>query len=221
MEAYLSPLVKTFISKGDPQRAAASKKYLRDQFEFLGIDTKTRRDLIRAFLDQYGKPPVGDMREISFFLWQLQERDFQHAAIDILDKMKKDLRREDIEWLEELVIRKSWWDTVDALSSWIIGTYFRLYPGTVRHVTGRWIKSDNIWLQRTCLIFQLKYKEKTDTGLLEEYIGYLAHKKEFFIRKAIGWILREYSKTDKQWVRDFLASVNLSPLSVKEASKYI
>jgi len=124
-------------------------------------------------------------------------------------------------WLEQLIVQKSWWDTVDGLASWIIGTYFQLYPQTVVGVTEKWMNSGNMWLQRTSLIFQLKYKKNTDTQLLSNYILRLADRKEFFIRKAIGWVLREYSKTNKQWVKNFIQTNKLSALSYREASKYV
>jgi len=218
---YLSPLIEKLESSGNTERAIASKKYLKDQFESLGIYSKIRREIIKEFLDKYDLPPIHKMEDISFYLWNLPERDFQHTAIDILDKVKKQLRKNDIVWLEQLIVQKSWWDTVDGLAAWIIGTYFQLYPQTIVAVTEKWMDSGNMWLQRTSLIFQLKYKKNTDTQLLSAYILRLADRKEFFIRKAIGWVLREYSKTNRQWVKNFIQTNKLSPLSYREASKYI
>ncbi len=221
MEEYLAPLIENLTSFKDPKKAAFSRMYLKDQFEFLGIETKTRREVLKNFLNDYGLPPVDQLKEFSFFLWNLPERDFQHIAIDVLDQMKKKLRKEDLQWLEQLLVQKSWWDTVDGLASWIIGTYFQLFPESIVPVTGKWMDSENMWLQRTSLIFQLKYKKKTDTVLLSDYIVRLADRKEFFIRKAIGWVLREYSKTNKQWVKGFIETHKLSTLSYREASKYV
>jgi 3-methyladenine DNA glycosylase AlkD len=221
MESYLSPLIKKLKSFRNEKRAASSKKYLKDQYEFLGVDTKTRREVLNLFLKEYGIPSAHRMKEVSFYLWNLPERDFQHVAVDLLNKVKKKLLEEDINWLEQLIIQKSWWDTVDGLASWIAGTYFTLYPHKTSVITEMWMNSGNMWLQRAAIIFQLKYKMKTDTRLLSDYIVRLSDRKEFFIRKAIGWALREYSKTDKQWVKNFIQNHELSSLSYKEASKYV
>lgn len=218
---YLSPLIKKLESSGDPKRALASRKYLKDQFECFGVYSGIRREILQEFLDKYGLPPIHQMEEISLYLWDLPEREFQYSAIDLLDKVKKQLRKNDIDWLEKLVVQKSWWDTVDGLAGWIIGAYFRLYPETIQPVTEKWMDSNNMWLQRTSLLFQLKYKRNTDTQLLSAYILRLADRREFFIRKAIGWVLREYSKTNKEWVKKFIQMNKLSPLSFREASKYI
>lgn len=218
---YLYPLIEKLKSAKNTERAIASKKYLKDQFESLGIYSKIRREIIKEFLNKYDLPLIHELKDISFYLWNLPERDFQHTAIEILDKVKKKLRKDDIVWLEQLIVQKSWWDTVDALASWIIATYFQLYPQTTVPVTEKWMNSGNMWLQRTSLIFQLKYKKNTDTQLLSDYILRLADKKEFFIRKAIGWILREYSKTNREWVKNFIQTNKLAPLSYREASKYI
>jgi len=221
MENYLSFLLTRLKSLRNEKRAASSKKYMKDQYEFLGVDTKTRREVLNLFLKEYGIPPAHRMKELSFYLWNLPERDFQHVAVDLLNIVKKKLREEDINWLEQLMIQKSWWDTVDGLASWIAGTYFTLYPHKTSVITEGWMNSGNMWLQRTAVIFQLKYKMKTDTKLLSDYIIRLSDRKEFFIRKAIGWALREYSKTNKQWVRNFIQNHKLSSLSYKEASKYV
>ena len=218
---YLSPLAEKLVAAKDVERATATKKYLKDQFECLGLTSKVRREILKDFLKKYGVPPIHQMEGISNYMWNLPEREFQHTAIDILDKVKKHLRKNDIEWIEKLIVQKSWWDTVDALAAWIVGSYFRLYPQAVIPVTEKWMNSGNMWLQRTSLIFQLKYKAGTDKELLSDYILRLAHRKEFFIRKAIGWALREYSKTNKQWVRSFIEENELSPLSYREASKYV
>jgi 3-methyladenine DNA glycosylase AlkD len=221
MDKYLAPLIFKFNAARDVIRAENSKHYLKDQFEFLGIDTKTRRKILFDFIHEFGNPPMEKLEEFSRYLWQLPEREYQHSAIDILQKLAKKLQKEDILWIEELIITKSWWDTVDGLAGWICGQYFKIYPEQILPVTGKWMESGNMWLQRTSLLFQLKYKQETNTELLADYIQRLASRKEFFIRKAIGWILREYSKVNKEWVAGFVRTNQLSTLSRKEAEKYL
>jgi 3-methyladenine DNA glycosylase AlkD len=107
------------------------------------------------------------------------------------------------------------------LAGWIIGLYFLLFPGNIKIFTGRWVDSDNIWLQRTALLFQLKYKKDMDFELLSKYILKLKYSKEFFIQKAIGWILREYSKFFPETVVSFVKSNQLAPLSSREALRIV
>jgi 3-methyladenine DNA glycosylase AlkD len=221
MQEYIQNLVSEVRALDNPVRAEYAKKYMRNQFEFIGTDTKTLRTGISNYIKQNGYPEINRLGEFSLRLWELPEREFQYVAIEIIRKLSKKLQRKDIEWIERLIVSKSWWDTVDGLAGWVCGTYFNLYPEQIEPVTAKWMSSGNIWLQRTSLLFQLKYKNNTDTALLAKYIEQLAGHKEFFIRKAIGWILREYSKTNKDWVKNFLSNHALSGLSVREASKYL
>ena len=110
---------------------------------------------------------------------------------------------------------------MDYIASNLVGSYFNIYPGKIRETTDRWMASQNMWLQRTCLLFQLKYKNKTDESLLSGFIDQLTGSKEFFIRKAIGWSLREYSKTNPDFVLSFVRARELSGLSEREALKWI
>ena len=120
-----------------------------------------------------------------------------------------------------MIINKSWWDTIDFLSPKILGKYFKLYPDEIEKNTQKWILSNNIWLKRSAILFQLKYKETLNIDLLNRIIIPLSNSKEFFINKAIGWILREYGKTNKEWVINFVKKNKLSNLSNREALKHI
>ena len=204
-----------------PERAIWAKKYLKDQFEMLGVDAPTRKQIFRSFLSDRGLPVIEQLEEVSWYLWQQEEREFQYIALEIIVKLSKKLREQDIDWIEKLIVTKSWWDTVDGIAAWICGKYFQLYPAQIIPVTRQWMDSNNIWLQRSALLFQLQYKQTTNTTLLSLYILELSEHKEFFIRKAIGWILREYSKTNKEFVREFVKSYPLSSLSQREATKYL
>jgi 3-methyladenine DNA glycosylase AlkD len=205
----------------NPERAGFAKKYMREQFEFIGLDARSLRNTVDHFTRVNGYPEMEDLESFSLSLWELPEREFQYTVIQILQKLLKKLRKQDINWIMQLIVRKSWWDTVDGLAAWICGSYFRKYPEQIKPVTENWMNSENLWLQRSALLFQLKYKLHTDTELLGNYIERLADHKDFFIRKAIGWVLREYSKSDKQWVKTFLIHHDLPGLSVREASKYL
>lgn len=135
--------------------------------------------------------------------------------------MAKKAEKERIDLYEYLIVNKSWWDTIDYSASNLVGVHFQKFPELIQPYTEKWMDSGNMWLQRTSLLFQLKYKKATDLELLTDYIHQLQGSKEFFINKAIGWILREYSKTNAAWVVDFVNSNQLAPLSHREALKWL
>ena len=149
----------------------------------------------------------------------MPEREWQYFGIELLMHYKKQWKISTIKLVEYGITHKSWWDTVDYIADAWAGEYFKLFPQRIITVTGKWNQSNHMWLQRCSLLFQKKYKKSTDTKLLGRYIIQLSGSKEFFIRKAIGWILREYAKTDPEWVKKFVASTELSPLSRREALK--
>jgi 3-methyladenine DNA glycosylase AlkD len=137
--------------------------------------------------------------------------------MEYIKKPEKDI----IELLEFTIVNKSWWDTVDGIAGWLVGPLFKKYPELIGPKTTQWMNSGNIWLQRTCLLYQLNYKKSTDTEILFRFIEELSGETSFWIRKAIGWILREYSKTNPDTVLKFVNSHQLSALSRKEALKVI
>ena len=195
---------------------------MKDHFEFYGISTPDRRSIMSEHIREFGLPGWTTMEDITRHLWDMEERECQSTVIDLLNRMKKNLGQDELPLLEYLIVTKSWWDTVDGLAGWLVGDIMKKHPAQIKPVTGRWMDSGNIWLQRSCLLFQLKYKQDTDLDLLFGFIEKLSDHKSFWIRKAIGWILREYSKTDPQMVRQYIdAHPELSGLSKREALKYI
>jgi 3-methyladenine DNA glycosylase AlkD len=141
--------------------------------------------------------------------------------MEFLGKVARKAAPEIISLYEYMIVNKSWWDSVDFLASNLVGPYLMKYPERITELTGEWMRSENIWLQRTCVLFQLKYRDQTDTVLLSSFIEQLKGSKEFFIRKAIGWALREYSKTNPEFVKSFVADQKLSGLSEREALKWL
>jgi 3-methyladenine DNA glycosylase AlkD len=154
-------------------------------------------------------------------LWALPEREFQYVAVGLLGKFEKELPPEFTETLETLIVTKSWWDTVDSIAAGTVAKHFQRYPEVHAETLPRWRRSENFWLRRTCILFQLGYKKETDFPLLCEIIRENLGSKEFFINKAIGWALRQYSRTDAQAVRDFVGQTPLNPLSAREALKWL
>lgn len=214
-------LRKDFRSAADPANAVFQKAYMRDQFDFFGLKTETRREITKNCFREMPFDNYEALEPAVKELWQFPQREYQYAGQELLVHHKKLWTKNTVKLIEYCIVHKSWWDTVDYLNSYGSGHYFQKYPEAREKISATWNRSDNIWLNRSSLLFQLKYKDKTDTQLLAKYILHLAGSKEFFIQKAIGWVLREYSKTDPVWVRDFIRSNRLATLSAKEGSKYI
>lgn len=221
MNDYLNPLVALFEENADPETAVPMAKYLRDQFEMLGIKTPQRKALTKQFLSEYGLPPVEELEEIVRDLWALPQREFQYTALQLLGRMKRYVTPEHIPLFEYQITTKSWWDTVDGLAANQVGGVLARFPETREPTIEAWRYSDDFWLRRTTLLFQLRYKDKTDEALLFALINDNLGSKEFFINKAIGWALREYSKTNSTAVIDFVERTPLEPLSAREALKWM
>jgi 3-methyladenine DNA glycosylase AlkD len=220
MHTYLKPLEKYFKSKANPERAEKMSQYMRNQFKYWGIMSPIRKELESQFISEYGLPDIKDMKKITKELWALPQREYQYTALLILSRTKRNWKEDMIPLFEYLIKTKSWWDTVDGIAPSLSGYYFQKYGGA-KEITGKWIESNNFWFRRSALIFQLKYRDKTDEKLLFSYIKKCNHEDEFFIRKAIGWALREHAKRNPESVRKFVANTQLKPLSIKEALKHI
>ncbi len=221
MHPYIKGIYKIFDANRNSSIAIPMKKYMRDKFEFFGIKSEKRRELSIAYLRNN---PIADEKEIKIIvkeLWTLPQREFHYFAMELLIKTKKNRTEKDAPFLEYLVTHNSWWDTVDAIASQIAGPWFLKYPDQINKVSDKWNRSENIWLQRMSILFQLKYKNALDLDLLLKYIDRLSSSKEFFVQKAIGWILREYSKTDPFFVTTYVQENHLMPLSRREAMKVI
>jgi 3-methyladenine DNA glycosylase AlkD len=197
------------------------EKYMRHQFPFLGIKAPLRKQLMRQFYKESKIKKEPFQPEFVRSLWALDEREYQLAAMEYLAVSLKRLEKHDIDLLEEVIATKSWWDTVDMLAQKPVAEIARIYPEVIEERIEDWNKGDHLWLQRSSILFQLKYKEQTDEKLLYRFILTHADSDEFFLQKAIGWALREYSKTNPDSVKDFIENHPLSKLSVREGSKYL
>jgi 3-methyladenine DNA glycosylase AlkD len=210
---------ETYCLAADSNNAIKMSKYMRDLFPFLGIPTPKRRELSKEFLNHTKNDATIDWIFIDE-CWK-KEREFQYLALDYLNVHTKRLTPDDIPRLKKLATTKSWWDTIDCLDR-IIGGIALNFP-EVNDILLEWSTDDNFWLRRIAIDHQLLRKEKTNTALLEQIIVNNLGQTEFFINKAIGWSLREYSKTSPDWVREFLARYKdkMANLSIREASTYV
>jgi 3-methyladenine DNA glycosylase AlkD len=202
----------------NPDRATAMRAYMRDQFPFLGITAPQVKALAGAAARGWGPPTEADLGAVAQWCWARDPREYQYAACGLLRRYAGVCGPGFLDTARQLIITKSWWDTVDALAAHLVGPLVRREPALVG-VMDAWIVDDNIWLVRTALLHQLMYKGDTDAERLFEYCRTQAEHPDFFIRKAIGWALRQYAWTAPEPVRAFVATHMLSPLSQREALK--
>jgi 3-methyladenine DNA glycosylase AlkD len=222
MHSYVRKLKIFFEPHADPVKAAPMKKYMREQFEYVGIKSPQMAALHKEFIAAHGLPPLEELDVIVRDLWSLPQREFQYLALGLIGKFEKKVDEDFTTTLEYLITHKSWWDTVDTIAGHSIGVMFKRFPKVKAKYLKKWRKSDNFWLRRTTILFQLGYKEETDFELLCDLVRENLGSDEFFINKAIGWALRQYAHTKPEPVRKFVkATKELHPLSRREALKNI
>ena len=222
MSELLDRLVASYEAARDPVAAGPMRRYMRDQFEFLGIPTPVRATLDREVTAGLDRPDEHELARVAEGCWALPHREYQYFACGYLRKHIRVASAGFIDVAERLITTKAWWDTVDALATRTVGPLVRAHPDLATSMDS-WIDHDDIWLARTALLHQLTYKDATDVERLLRYCRRRAGDREFFIRKAIGWSLRELTKSDPERVHAFLADMgdDLSPLSRKEALKWL
>jgi 3-methyladenine DNA glycosylase AlkD len=217
IEGALRPLA-------DAQQAQPMRAYMLDQFVFLGVHAPPRRQALLTLpgLKDWTAPALLALAEV---LWVLPEREFQYAAVDLLAKYHRQLDLQSLPRLIALVQRKSWWDSVDALAG-VVGDILLLarkqgHDG--QHTMDSCLGHSNLWVRRVAMLHQLGWKERTDESRLLRYALHLAGEPDFFIRKAIGWALRDYARTRPDVVRAFLAQhgQTFSGLTRREAGKHL
>ncbi|OJJ19438.1 hypothetical protein BKI52_21765 [marine bacterium AO1-C] len=219
---YLRPLVELFSYHANAENASAMQKYMRDHFVFYGIKSPRRKSVSKFFLKKFGLPQVEQALWFAQTTWKHPQREMQYFGMETLEKLTKKIPQDSFQQIiEHTTTHKSWWDTVDFVASHLAGKFFKAYPAQIAPVTEQWMATDNLWLQRVCLLFQLSYKDKVNEDLLFGFAKSLSGSKEFFIQKAIGWALRQHAKTAPESVQEFVARTPLAKLSQKEALKHL
>ncbi|MFF5018194.1 DNA alkylation repair protein [Streptomyces sp. NPDC001165] len=221
-DTVLERLTATYAAAADPARAAAMRAYMKDVAPFLGIPTPDRRTLSRTVLAGTPRPDEADCTAIALRCWLLPEREYHYFAVDYLRRHAARCTSAFLPVARYLITTVSWWDTVDLLAAHVVGALVAADPGLTADMDA-WITDDDLWVARTALLHQLRYKERTDIDRLFAYCLLQSGHPDFFVRKAIGWCLREYAKTDAEAVRGFLARERsrFAPLTVREALKNI
>ncbi len=214
LKAVLEPLA-------DAERAVDQRAYMRDQFVYLGIATGTRRAAQKVLIRGFAPTDSNELREAAEALCALDAREYQYVAVELLVAWNALLGTQDLHWLLDLVRRKPWWDTVDSLAK-VVGAIVRRERATGQRAMDRALGHDGFWVRRIAMLHQLGWRGETDTVRLFRYGDRLAPEKEFFIRKAIGWALRDYARHDPKAVRAYLeeARERLSGLTYREAGKH-
>ena len=197
----LSKLISDLEKNRNELLAVSMERYMQDKFRFLGVRGATRTEIYKKYC------------------WNKEEREFQYVVVYYLKAMQKFLKRDDISRLKYLIVTKSWWDTVDLLAK-VVGSLVIRIEG-YDQIMLEWSKDSNIWLRRVAILHQLSFKEKVDEKVLYEILKNNLGDNEFFINKAIGWALRDYSKSNPEWVTKFIEKnrENMANLSLREASK--
>ncbi|MGK7389328.1 MAG: DNA alkylation repair protein [Candidatus Cyclobacteriaceae bacterium M2_1C_046] len=218
---YLADLQKFMDQHRNAENAVSMKKYMKDHFNFLGLKSPERRILLREFINEKGIPSPKDSENIAIGLWSLPYREYQYIGMEMMDRILKETISDDVYAIEYMLEYKQWWDSIDFIATHLVGKLFLQHAHIQEKYFNKWNESDDIWLNRTAILFQLKYKENTNTDLLSTAIVSHNKSEEFFIQKAIGWALREYAKTDPDWAKIFVENNELPNLSQREALKNI
>jgi 3-methyladenine DNA glycosylase AlkD len=221
---FVQGVQRAFTPLADASRAAQMKAYLLDQFEFLGLPAPVRRQAVKD-MGNLQWQSAGDVLTAAELLWQMSPREYRYTAGDLLRKHSSGLSVNDLPTLQNLLLRDPWWETVDGLSA-VIAEVVHAAVQQQPHaavVMDVWLKHANHWVRRSAMLHQLGWRLDTDTSRLFGYAQQLANEKEFFIRKAIGWALRDYARWNPQAVTDFLAQnrAHFSGLTVREAAKHL
>ena len=200
--------------------AESMSKYMQDKFRFLGVRGATRTEIYKKYFPDARKTKTIDWDFVEN-CWNKEEREFQYVVVYYLKAMQKFLKREDISRLKYLIVTKSWWDTIDLLAK-VVGSLIIRIEG-YDQIMLEWSKDSNIWLRRVAILYQLSLKDKVDKQVLDKILVNNLGDSEFFINKAVGWALRDYSKYNPEWVREFIKKnkENMANLSIRDASKYI
>jgi 3-methyladenine DNA glycosylase AlkD len=219
----VSDLTSRFSNHQNKDRALDMSNYMKGHFPFYGIPSPLRKVIQKEWLNAHPESLSMEKKwKIVFELWSQERREYHYVACDWTAQWKpKELQIDDIELIKKLIVTNSWWDSVDALAPNLLNTYFLQFPEMEEKIITEWVHSDNLWLKRSCLIYQLKRKHKTNIQQLISCIEVLKHEKEFFIQKAIGWSLRQLARIHPDEVRKITIEQQLNGLALREATKYL
>ena len=219
---FCSELETAFKQESNREVAVPMENYMKNNFPFLGIKTEKRRAIFKLIYERNKVEIQSDFRSIAWNLFQMKEREYHQVAIDLLIKeFKKNYVLKDIQLIEKFLVTNSWWDSVDTIAKYLLGGYLLQFPEETLNVIEQFSNSNNMWLNRSAILFQLSYKEKTNFEILKSECEKHKYSNEFFIQKAIGWALRDYSRFNPNGVEAYVKNTDLKPLSKREALRLL
>ena len=219
MDMYLAIKIQ-FEEHKDEENAAKMAAYMRNLFSFYGLPTPKRKAIYKDFLKSEKTRKAIDWDFLDK-CYADEHREFQYLVMDYLVVMQKFLTYDDVPHIKQYIKSKQWWDTIDGFDR-IVGN-IAFTDSRINDLMLAWSTDEDFWLRRISIDHQLCRKDKTNTELLERILINNLGSSEFFINKAIGWSLRDYSKANPEWVRNFVETHKnkMDKLSIKEASKYL
>ncbi|WP_411895598.1 DNA alkylation repair protein [Winogradskyella sp. A2] len=219
--SFVAQLISSFENHRNEANAIPMRAYMKHKFAFFGIKSMLRKSLLREVVNANKGEVKSNLTEISKTLFKKPERELHYCAMEIYARFKKrHYIKSDIMFIEFLITENSHWDTVDFIAKHILGQFLMELPEMRDEVIQKYSTDDNMWLNRSAILFQLGYKEKTDFSILSNLAIMHKDSNEFFIKKAIGWALREFAKYNSYAVINFVESTDLKPLSKREALKH-
>jgi 3-methyladenine DNA glycosylase AlkD len=223
MDELISLVADELARRAEPEKAAGMAAYLKTDMPFYGVQKRGRTEVFRLVKKQFSLEDRASYRAAVEALWERPHREEKYLAIGIARHYKDQVNFDNLDLYERLIVEGAWWDFVDDVAINCVGIVYLSQHKETQPIIERWIDSDVMWLRRTSLISPIKHKAETDHLMLFDHCLRRAHEKEFFIRKAIGWTLREYAKTAPDRVRDFLLAhrETWSGLSFREAGKHL
>jgi 3-methyladenine DNA glycosylase AlkD len=223
----MHPLVKAYKEEfkinSNSEDAIQMQRYMKSSMPYYGVRSPIKKKIDLRLKKKFELKNFDEWYLVINELWDAQYREERYAAMTVLSQYKIYHTLKIVPLIEHLIVTGAWWDFIDGLAPNTVGSLLKKYPKEMRKTLESWNNSKQMWLRRASILSQLKFKSETDEKLLYSFIRNRMHEDEFFIRKAIGWAFREYSKTNKESVRDFISENKneLSKLSIKEGSKYI
>lgn len=205
----------------DPGRAKEMAAYMKTDMPFYGVQKPDRIPVFRAVKERFPPSGVDEYRALTLALWQAEHREEKYLALEYACRFVSKAGPGELVFFEQMVREGAWWDFVDVIAGHLVGHLLLVHRSEIAGKLDRWVDDDDMWIRRTAILSQLRHKKDTDVDRLFSYCLKRAHEKEFFIRKAIGWALREYSYSDAAAVKGFLLENRqiLSPLTFKEGAK--
>lgn len=218
----IEQLIEVFEENRNEINAIKQEAYLKEQFKFLGLAKPIRAKLEKSFIAESKQFNTNQVKAIVFELANLEHREYMYTAQQVMHANFKKFNYEDIIELVEITKINSWWENTDGFQS-VLKKWFKVNPQYIRPFVETYYKDENMWMRRLSIIAQLGIKQDTDFVILKRAIRYNNKYNEFFIQKAIGWALRDYSKVNPEAVTEFieLNKLKMSNLAIREASKYL